>query len=68
MMRRGRIKTAEARPSHERGEEHCERNGGRADDQFEELEPDDFVNERCDAAAEGRSRGRMALDLQAAIT
>ena len=49
---RGQHQAAETHSSHERGEEDAERDGGGADDQFQELEPDDLVDKRRDAAAE----------------
>ena len=36
--------------------QHSERDGGRADDQLQELEPDDFVDERRYAAGKGEEK------------
>ena len=41
---------AQAQPAHEGGQQHAERNRGRADHQLQQLVPDDFVNQRGAAA------------------
>src|SRR5262249_12244288 len=43
---------ADAHAAHERAEEYAERYGGRADDETEQLEPDDLVNQRRAATAD----------------
>ena len=43
---------AGAHAAHERPQQHAERNGGRADHQLQELEPDDLVDQRRTAAAD----------------
>ncbi len=42
---------ADAQAAHEGGEQHAQRNGGRADHQLQQLIPDDFVNQRRASAA-----------------
>ncbi len=43
---------AEAHAAHERPEQDAQRHGRRADRQLQELEPDDFINQRRTAAAD----------------
>ena len=43
---------AQAHAAHERPQQHAEGNGGRADHQLQELEPDDLVDQRRTAAAD----------------
>ena len=43
---------AEAHAAHEGAQQYGERNGGGADDELEELKPDQFVNQRGAAAAD----------------
>ena len=43
---------ARAHAAHERAQQHAEGNGGRADHQLQELEPDDLVDQRRTAAAD----------------
>ena len=47
---------AETRSSHEGGQDHGERYGRGANHQFQELKPDDLVDERRYAAAEGEEK------------
>jgi hypothetical protein len=47
-----------AHSAHERGQQHTERNGGRADYQFQNLEPDNFVDEGSGAAGESEQKQR----------
>ena len=54
---------AQAHAAHERAQEHAEGNGGRADCQLQQLEPDNFVNEGRAAAAD--KRGAVAADIEA---
>ena len=49
---------AEAHAAHERAEQHADRDGRRPDDQFQELEPDDFVDERGAPAADKQQQKR----------
>ena len=44
--------TAEAQAAHEGGEKNAERNRGRADDELEQLVPDNFIDQ-CGTAAGG---------------
>ena len=48
----GESQTADGHAAHERGEQHGDRDRRGADRELEELEPDDLVDERRDAAAE----------------
>src|SRR5262249_22443521 len=49
----GRLQVAaEAHASHERAEEDRHRDGRRADDELQQLKPDDFIYERRRAAAD----------------
>src|SRR6185503_19343347 len=43
---------AGAHAAYEGGEQHPERDGGRPNDQLEELKPDDLVNQRRTAASD----------------
>ena len=48
----GEEQAADAHAAHERAEQHAERNGGRSDDEAQELEPDDLIDERGASAAD----------------
>ena len=54
---------AETHAAHERAEQHAHRDGRHADDEFEQLKPDDFVDE-CGAAA-ARRRAAAAREADA---
>ncbi len=49
---------AETHAAHERPEQHGERDRGRADDELQKLEPDDFVNEGSTAAGDKQQQQR----------
>ena len=42
----------DAHAAHERRQQDADRDGGRADDHAEELEPDDLVDQRAETAAD----------------
>jgi hypothetical protein len=57
---------AEAHAAHERPEQHADGDRGRANHQFEQLKPDDFVDE-CSAATadkQQQQRGQQAPRVQ----
>ena len=49
---RANSEATEAHPAHESAQQYRERDRGRADDEFEELKPDDLVDECGQAAAD----------------
>ena len=49
---------AEAHAAHERPQQHAQRDSRRADDELEELEPDDFVDQGGAAAADKQQQQR----------
>ena len=48
--------TPETGTAHESRKQYSQGDGRRANDQFQELEPDDFVNERRDATTGGQEQ------------
>src|SRR5205807_801269 len=52
----GEGEAAETHSAHEGAQQHRERNRGRADDQLEQLKPDDLVDERGETAADEEAK------------
>jgi hypothetical protein len=56
----GQRQATRAHSAHEGSQKHAQRDGGRADDELEQLEPDDFVDQsRASAADEEQDRQRQ---------
>src|ERR1700733_1180072 len=57
----GQYQAAEAHSSHERSEQHCERDGCRTDYQFQKLEPDNLIDKRRNSASERKQEHEREL-------
>ncbi|MBI3399895.1 MAG: hypothetical protein HY048_00625 [Acidobacteria bacterium] len=57
-----REQAPQAHPAHERAEQDADRNSGPADDELEQLEPDDFVDERGGGAGDEQQQNDEALE------
>ena len=59
----GSEKTADAHPTHERAEQNAQGNRRSSDDKFQNLKPDNFINQRGAATANEQENQKRQVPL-----